>query len=96
MARADVHFEACREAAVLDCESIPNRVVSADAADADAGLALTRSDLGTHLDQGPACVAHGAVPGTGMATPLALTPPLLDASADSPPGPTPSKSRQIW
>ena len=38
MARADVHFEACWEAAVLDWESIPNRVGSVDAADPDLSL----------------------------------------------------------
>jgi len=63
MARADVHFEACWEAAVLDWESIPNRVGSVDAADPDEGLAMTRAGLRLHLDQVQACIEASGGPG---------------------------------
>jgi len=63
MARIDVHFEACWDAAVLDWESIPNRVGSVDAADPDEGLAMTRAGLQLHLDQVQACIEASGGPG---------------------------------
>jgi len=63
MARIDVHFEACWDAAVLDWESIPNRVGSVDAADPDEGLAMTRAGLRLHLDQVQACIEASGGPG---------------------------------
>ena len=63
MARIDVHFEACWDAAVLDWESIPNRVGSVDTADPDEGLAMTRAGLRLHLDQVQACIEASGGPG---------------------------------
>ena len=48
---------------MLDWESIPNRVGSADAADPDEGLAMTRAGLRLHLDQVQACIETGGGPG---------------------------------
>ncbi|HIC50680.1 MAG: hypothetical protein CXX69_05090 [Candidatus Thalassarchaeum betae] len=63
MARAETHFEACWDAAVLDWESIPNRVGSAGEADPDEALKMTRAGLRLHLDQVQACMKAGGGPG---------------------------------
>jgi hypothetical protein len=62
LARAEVHFNACWEAAVADWKSSPNH--SGSVADADPGEALemTRAGIRMHLDQVEACLDVGGGP----------------------------------
>ena len=50
LARAEVHFDVCWEAAIADWESSPNRSGSVADADPDEALEMTRAGIRMHLD----------------------------------------------
>ena len=62
LARVEVHFDVCWEAAVSDWESSPNRSGSVADADPDEALEMTRAGIRMHLDQVEACLGSGGGP----------------------------------
>jgi len=62
LARAEVHFDVCWEAAIADWESSPNRSGSVADADPDEALEMTRAGIRMHLDQVEACLEAGGGP----------------------------------
>ncbi len=62
LARAEIHFDVCWEAAVADWKSSPNRSGSVADADPDEALEMTRAGIRMHLDQVEACLGDGGGP----------------------------------
>ena len=62
LARAEVHFDVCWEAAIADWESSPNRSGSVADADPEEALEMTRAGIRMHLDQVEACLGSGGGP----------------------------------
>jgi len=62
LARVEVHFDVCWEAAVADWKSSPNHSGSVADADPEEALEMTRAGIRMHLDQVEACLDVGGGP----------------------------------